>query len=419
MATLASQIITAQFQGTLPIPIYQAPYTVPPNSGALFMMRCGAQNAYCDSSIFSPSESNPTVITQSRVTQLTLEFANVMTIGGGNNGQPNLGTTNWPVTNFENSLIAFLGNEFGSFGSETVAGTFSSVPIFNGVNFAPVGMSARGEVTWSYGGPPMGLFSLLQTGICLSGFLTENFISIGGVWCMVDITSTTLGLSNLAIGVVLPIVGLTIGAILPLFGLTNTQVLQLLGEPNVVPDYANASNTLISNSTLNGFTGLYGFYFNPLPGDLGATELLQFQTDNATINAAILGLDYILRPCANGWILSVGSMDYYVSADFTRYWQMQFVSAAPGIPLPFNGMEPGESSQNRLVTKFIDVQGIFWYTGINSNTGGSGGSNRPLYSFGFNLPFTPPVLPNVPPIKIPCWGPCSDMDSPFDSVYSD
>lgn len=418
MATLAAQIVTAQFQGNLPVPIFQAPYTVQPNNGNLFMMRCGAQSAYCDSSVFTPSVSNPSVISTSKVTQLNIEFLDIMTIGGGNNGQPSLATTSWPCTNFENSLIAFLGNEFGSFGMQSTAGTFSSVPIFNGVNFAPVGMNARGEVTWSFGGPEMGLVNLLNTGICLSGFLTENLISIGGAWVMVSINSTSLGLSNLAMGFVLPITGLTIGALVPLFGLTNTQVLQLLAQPGVVPNYSQANNTLISNSTLTGFPGLYGFYFNPLPGDIGATTLIQFQTDNAAFNASILAGNYILRPCANGWLLSIGSGDYYVSADFTRYWTMQFIAGAPGIPLPHAGQESAESSQNRLVTKFIDVDGIFWYTGLNSNTG-PGGTNIPLFSFGFNLPYTPPVLPGIPPIKIPCWGPCSEMDSPFDSAYSD
>jgi hypothetical protein len=423
MPTLASQIITAQFQGAINVPIFKAPYSVPPNQSSSFLMRSGAQNAYSDSSLFASGEAaTADVIVSSRVTQLGLVNANVMTVGGGNNGQVVPSSLQWPSTCFDNSLITWLSNQYDIVSGQVFAGTFSSVPIFNGLNVPSVGPSARGEVTFAYGAPTTTIgVNVNSSGICLSGFLTEDAINIGGAWCMIDIETNTPPEteSKLAMAFVFPIVGLTIGAILPLFGLTNTQMASLISSAQSVPNYAGASNTLVSFSTLSGFPGLYGFYYNPLPGDVGATELLQFEFDNAALNTAIVNQTYILRPCANGWLFSVGTSDYYISADWTRYWQLNFVAGAPGIPLPVAGIETGETNFSRMVTKFIDVQGIFWYTGINSNVGGTGGQNTPLYSFGFDLPFYPPVLPTIPPLKIPCWSPCSTMDSPFDSVYTD
>jgi hypothetical protein len=425
MSVITQQKI-AQFQGTLNVPIFQAPYSLPPNAGQSFLLRSGSQAAYSDSSVYQgapQAANNPSGVMTSDITVFTLQQLVQMTIGGGNNGDPIVASLFWPSTFADFDFVSFLSPYWNETIGNEYAGGFNFQAISNGANVPSLTPPDNAIINIAgYGTTTEEIALSLGTMPCVSNYLLAT-VNLGGVMALTQIvTNDPTPPTVLFLFFYFPLVKNGFAAPFPSFPLvplTESQQAQLFGNYLSVPDYKNSQNVFISQSTLSGSPGYYGFYFSPIPGTIEVLNgPFQFVTDNTTLNTLLAsGSGYRIRAMANGWLFSSATADYYIDADWNRYWQLQYIAGAPGIPLPSNGFEAQETNNTRISSKMIDRAGYFWYSGPNAYNS-STGLVTPLYSFGYDLPFNPPILPSVPPIKIPCWPPCSEMDSPFDSVYT-
>lgn len=103
-----------------------------------------------------------------------------------------------------------------------------------------------------------------------------------------------------------------------------------------------------------------------------------------------------------------GQIDYFVSPDGSKYWRLYYVSQG-GAPAPAN---PNSTEANY---KFVDANGIFWYTGSSVQNVGTS-TIQPLYSLGFNIPYSTYTLPGVPPFRLPCYDDCLGAGWPLTKI---
>jgi hypothetical protein len=113
-------------------------------------------------------------------------------------------------------------------------------------------------------------------------------------------------------------------------------------------------------------------------------------------------------PCSTGNIFATNQsgqfLDYFVSKDGTKYWLLNYVQIGAKLQntASYGATIPGAITDSAN-SRWIDSSGIFWYTG---DAVSSGGETFVANSFGFDIPFSPIVLPYVPPISFPCWSAC-------------
>ena len=104
-------------------------------------------------------------------------------------------------------------------------------------------------------------------------------------------------------------------------------------------------------------------------------------------------------------------IDYFVSIDGTKYWRIIYEPQA-GAKAPAT---PNIVETNK---KFVDSNGIFWYTG---STTINGSTIQPLFSLGANIPYGVFSL-NFPPYSVPCYqdgcGNSLGIDWPGTGIYS-
>lgn len=106
-----------------------------------------------------------------------------------------------------------------------------------------------------------------------------------------------------------------------------------------------------------------------------------------------------------------GNKDYFVSVDGTKYWLLAYVPQG-------NAVAPHNPTATERAYKFIDSNGVFWYTG---STAWNGSTIQPLYSLGANIPYGVFSL-NFPPFSLPCYedgcGNSLGIDWPGTGIYS-
>lgn len=149
-----------------------------------------------------------------------------------------------------------------------------------------------------------------------------------------------------------------------------------------------------------------GFTLNGV-GDWYSTNGSQFvfQFDNPALNADIASENFRMTPgnASSLMLFSTQFNDYVISADGTQYWQLQYVPQITGITATsFSGYQSADVG--KINQKFIDANGVFWYTGGAYNNAAATGVITPLYSYSaFN---TPQTLPAFPPLQLPCFASC-------------
>jgi hypothetical protein len=400
--------IVSSFQGTLSIPLFRTPYTVPVNSsdGHSFKMMSASQTAYGGNGVADTSYPKQ-ILRNGTFWALTTAQLNELTVG---NGQLTSTETSFTVRNtmFQNRFTFVSTNGATGSGSPMLTAVcFDTVPFaLSQVYSPPLDLSNQCSSTAlisncvALNGPYPGIGALIAgIGIrCLTTFYLNN----SSAWYVFfGIPNFTPSFSS--------------NAACPTF-MNGSSGIQKYGSMQGVADKRGQQNVIFAASSISGVVGIWGFYYtinllSSIPVFSGEFNLI---TDNATINASIAaGVNGNFYACANGWMLSLPYGDYYFTADGTQYWQLEYFAGAVGIPVPPPGLDTVDSPANGYITKFIDLNGIFWYTGSHTTTGKI---TQPLFSLGFNLPLNPPVLSGVPPLALPCWDPCSGVGLGIDNM---
>jgi hypothetical protein len=168
-----------------------------------------------------------------------------------------------------------------------------------------------------------------------------------------------------------------------------------------IPDYVDGINYVWGTDLGLPYVMTAEWVYGIVGGNIGLASyggLYAWQTDNATINTAINGSLANYYPCGNGFILGINAVDYYVSKDGKRYWQLNLISQ---VPPRFIGPSWTDSANSR----WIDPYGTVWYSG-NASYNSTTGLFQPLYSGALNIPYNPVYLQGIPPLSGPCWSPC-------------
>lgn len=188
-----------------------------------------------------------------------------------------------------------------------------------------------------------------------------------------------------------------------------SELVQDFYSPFNTIDYANNQNYLwlpdSAYDTLSVYKWSIG-QFNTLTGWGGLvtdTALSLFQFDDPALNAILNAGSYAqrIRQCAGrGWLFLTDNADYYINASGTKYWKIEYVSAAKTPAIPY-GIELG------AVVKGIDNQGIFWYVGPATQ---NGTVITPINSYAFNINYHPTIYPyNLSPVSLKCFNPCAEF----------
>lgn len=400
---------TATFQGVIEIPLYEVPYTIPANadSSHSFVTMSG-----CQSMGTFLLDDNPNPFTdrwaQSGTAQLLgIENYSTLKIGGGYQG--------YYGNNLQNGLFAF-DSFWNCFSNQNSVSPYSMY--FNSIPFSTyANRSAPSLYPGSgYGIPYSGYTGDVYKQGPYSVVGQLNGAELAGMSCILENfnpggTTYTLFAYNLFGNL---IGGETFPLALQMPDYIGANYYMLNGG-QIIPDYVNQKNTY---GFLDGNSGFYGFQFEiiwELSEVFFDADFFQLQTDDATINAILNNTDTRAKffyPTARGWLFTTTYGDFYFSSDLTQYWLLSYVpqgnAANPGY-----GTDAIGSGLPQQYTKNIDLNGWFWYTGVETT---SGGETTPLTSFGYNLNLNPVILPAPLPLALPCWSPCANMETGADGL---
>jgi hypothetical protein len=181
----------------------------------------------------------------------------------------------------------------------------------------------------------------------------------------------------------------------------NSADLFLFGNRYFIPDYRNRTNyfwyvrnTAIAYRRVDANIDILsgGIAVNP------SATVYQLVTSDPTLNADIAAGQCNMYGVSNGLILydTVTGKDYFVTSDGSGVYPLNYINYGTVKAIPL-AQSPSPYTLN------IDTSGVAYYTG-NSTVVGS--VLQPLFSVGFNIPFNPVILPQIPPIAWPCWDPC-------------
>lgn len=412
-------VIIGQYQGVLDVPIFLAPYSVatPANAAAAR----GRLNPWSDNPLMSeaygmvanpPGFSGLLVPNSGYAATLNYSGANTFTINGGYNPA----TANTVQTTPFGSLLKGRIT-FGScwYTAQNLAGQPNPNYLTQcGINQA----RAFGDINVSTPWPS----AWRTNGIKIANDLAGHPFQYGGgfsampcvLWDILNKPQTHVpimaqlllpGQSNLQLTIIAPDVldeenPIDINTGYPL--LTGANVL----------NYENAWNLPI-------FTGIWPFNMLWGVGTTGATISVMkwrsglqgensgvvvythdtFQFDDPVLNNVLssVSANATCTPCGlRGWLFSdtTHSNDYYVAPEGDRYWKLNYISYGNAKKVPGGA---------NAAYKFIDFNGVFWYTGPETQ---SGNNVTPQYSLGYSIPYSRISLPVIPPMALPCYSDC-------------
>lgn len=419
--------ITCLYQGVLTVPLFKTPYTVTvPGYYSQGTARYAVLNGYGDTALIGeiynhiPSVLNsPATLTGGEAVALRYANTNKLTINGGWN----------PAGDVYFTLCAsyYAGSYSYGFGyaeqdihtnQYTSYAAVSRNPFFANRNVG------------SISAPPF------EAG-CTSNWLVNNatpFIpSYGGYFstmpCVVG-AYTSIGFAGncfLMGGAVIPyLVCVPPGFMWPqMLQPGKNYVSQLTGHATIIdfniavnfPQSGSLTNYLFGFSTSSKISRVTWtiptYVINAL--NVIADDTLVFDA-NSNLNAQLAkyGANNICNPIGVRGFLATdfdAAIDYFVSIDGTKYWKLQYVpqGSAPA---------PSAPSGPEASKKFIDSNGVFWYTGTSVQ---SGSTIQPLFSLGANIPYGVFSL-NFPPFSLPCYedgcGNSLGIDWPGTGIYS-
>lgn len=408
----------AQYQGVLQVPLFAAPYTIPVNNGqGYFGLRPHGHYPFSVIKNVVADPSNATINTATRsgaVTVLAYKNTVNLTIGDGSgNFNNNNGQLNDNV--LRQTYISALG--YGYPVPPYAGAPYSYGPLYlNSLSFALANRSAPAlqmggidGIVDPYTAYPVGLNALVGV-YDLHYEVSGAELPACGIVMIPQKAGALAAISFNVLG--FPLFS-GINYIDPSLVYSNNNSLFISGY--IIPDSKNKNNMVIEGS-YNGVRTGFDFVINPINNSMvnSYSGLLFLRLDDSYFDTYFQNGVGKLQPTPRGWILTGDTREAFISIDFTKWWEIKYVSAATGVP----NISPGystSSGENYGSAKTIDINGVFWQTGAQTT---SGGITKPLFSLGYNLPFTPPPFPAaIPPIDIPCWDPCLSMDAPFNSVF--
>jgi hypothetical protein len=405
-------VITSQFQGVLPVPLFQVPYTynVPgyypaPNWGASF-------NAWSDTPLVRElytvnlnGNNNVPYYSSGEATALRYDHLNTWTMNGG--FQAAFGAAsqskraayygamltygfNWYTAQPGNLTNSYTGlSQTGFYGNGGVIQNMQPPIDIVGNNSDWLPLNAV-PVTSAYGGAfsclpcviggPLGVYG----GDFVARLRGYLFLLGNGT---PELVANIPGFMFVNGPYVAPATG---------YSITNFEICANLPDTrrNVNYLFGFGTNAQISRLTWQ----IQTYTVNTL--NIAASDTLVFD-NNSNLNAQLTKYNSqtICAPIGLRGFLATdidANIDYFVSLDGSKYWRLQYVPQGSAVA-------PSAPSAAEQAYKFVDTNGVFWYTG---NSAVSGSTVQPLYSFGKNIPFAFPTLPPVSPLALPCWADC-------------
>jgi hypothetical protein len=401
--------IIGQYQGALDVPIFVAPYSVttpayiaPTNQGNL--------NPYSDMPVMGERYGHIANVSgmagfdvpnSGWAAGLTYSKSNVFTINGGYNANTAFYTSSTPVA-------SLLKNRM-TFGMAWVGDLFKCYAQIYGVPFYKDTNSAT---------------PVANTGLARNGVMTFNGspgsqIKHGGSYTVMPCAlSGIFQFSNPIIGFLMPLGNNTqLAIIAPDVQNSQNPVDFVTGFPlqsgisvldaEIMWNLMQFGGTLprnylwcIPSTGVNKIT--VARWHSALAGNnsgvqVESTDLFSF--DNPALNAVLAKYNPVATcfPCGlRGWLFMDidNQVDYFVDVTGQRYWRLNYLPQGNAKPVP---------SGSEAAYKFVDFNGVFWYTGLATQTGQT---VTPQYSFGYSIPFNRVTLPPIPPMSLPCYADC-------------
>lgn len=395
--------LNGTYQGILNIPLFVAPYSVPPNNTVLtnFQVLQGSQRVVGgDCRVTQQGGTGVSQVNNASLWLLEYGASYVMNINGGYN--IDAGTENaTPCVDNDFSILFGVTINAGD-GEQQRGYSWSNLPFGGDINLSAYISSNPGCFTVAGAGLPL-TQSLGPYPIAAEGANGVSYPMFGGITTAnltLPLFVNTPNNFNADANVIDPPSFLTgIGAFQALLPMVN------------IPDYAARLNYFWSLCTDSIFTpvGLYMFtLFYDAPGKVAtfSPDVYNWFSGIASVDAAVAAGNFDISVCSIGVILMTEANDYFISKDGSKFWQLNYMSqgAAPQIT-------PGYSDGTgySVKGKTFDASGVFWYTGTAAYSSDTG-MVTPLFSFGEDLAFINPTLPPVNPLKIPCYDPCIGED---------
>lgn len=418
---------TAIFQGTINIPLFKTGYTVAKPTGYIGGLTSGAAiNPHGDTPcIFYDNSYNtnagtysPYTINAGSVTALNYDRSFTATIGAGlqhgygSNTKVSFSyfynllnySFSWPVlTDANNSHVeSVVGVSQYAFASDTQLGTIQ--PSYSGI--------FQGDTAVIYVSTSGFIYTNQATDQpCLPAVASWLDNSNVTVACSAQVVWNQFGQSGISVVQPHAMLGTGLFSIFPSGVQSNTFWTSSTNCPNIQQNRNvlfgfNATGHQIayvdwSVMPTDTVTGTVTF------NDSGA---LTFDS-NSNLNAQITKYNVITccAPCGVKGFLAVdidSGIDYFVNWEGTKYWRLNYVpqGTAP---------QPVTPSSSEKSYKFIDQNGIFWYTGSSVQ---SGNTVQPLFSLGFNIPYAVYTLMGTPPFRMPCYEDCLGAGSPLTKI---
>ena len=418
-------IITSAFQGILNIPLYKTPYTVAPPAGYPNSLSSGAAiNKYSD----TPA------IFQDQWYIRTQANAPMEIVGGGCVALRYSGTNKFTVNNGFGAVAGATSNalNFSYWSSVMNFGDAWTVADPNNINdwynYSAVSLSAfyndrqvgtiqipyNGNVNYSHLAlQPFGSLFQSQRNVMPAVQNTSGLVGVTrGIQSFLTTPYTTTGGHVFMVNTVPAFVSGPATAP-PQYGDSTLTGPNFAGGTWNFADYINSVNMLygLDNSTnINWVKWNNPFAWPPLIASMNIMNSGTLVFDaNSNLNAQITKYHaaQVVSPLGGRGMLATdidAGIDYFVSPDGTRYWQIQY--------FPQGNTAISKPSAQEAANKFVDSRGTFWYTG--SATQG-GGVIQPLYSFGPNSPYNFYKLVQQP-FHMPCFDPCLGAGQAFTKI---
>lgn len=418
--------ITCQFMGTLIVPLFKTPYTVTvPGYYTQGTSRYAVLNGYGDTALIGeiynhipPALTDPVTISGGEAVAMRYANTNKLTINGGWNSAKDVyfdlrasyyaGSFSYGFAWSEQDIHTNLYTNFVSvsrnpFYTNQNIGTLQTPP-------NEVGCTSNWQVNNSIPNLPSygGYYSTLP---CVIGAYTS--IGFAG-------NAYLMGNSSPYLIAVPP------GYMWPqMLQPGKNYVAQLTGHATIIdfnvavnfPQAGSLTNYLFGFSTSSKISRVAWtvptYVINQL--NVLADDTLIFDS-NSNLNAQLTkyGAYNICNPIGMRGFLAIdfdAEIDYLVSIDGTKYWRLKYVPQG-------NAPTPAAPSGPEASQKFIDSNGVFWYTGSSVQ---NGSTIQPLFSLGANIPYGVFSL-NFPPFSLPCYedgcGNSLGIDWPGTGIYS-
>lgn len=427
--------ITSQFQGTIQVPLFRTPYTVTKPTNYPQGITTGAQMSgtsdypclFNYGFNYAQVSNAPASILNGGIMGLNYTGAATLTIGNG-----------WSASGL-NQKVPFAWNRnvltFGFAWAQYVQGSSTHFDSWYGITMNPLAFNDRNAGVQSPGvtindvnAYPWTLnnTSAYQsiTGNLLVGAYT-NPITNAAAPCYVSVVYEQFDHTSL-VGII-PNVSMfnsalasPTGGFLSVSKFGSTVNFPLYGkQPGIGTQYTDTStnvlNYLFGFSVFGGDGISYLIWNAPFGGLVPSLNVLDSGTlvfdNNSNLNAQITKYrsNAVMTPIGIRGMLATdidGAIDYFVSSDGSKYWRLNYVSqgGAPQVAAP---------NTTESLHKFVDINGVFWYTGSNVQ---SGNTIQPLYSLGFNIPYAVYTLPGVPPFRMPCYDDCLGAGWPLTKI---